>query len=339
MEPMALSPSSSPPVSYLPGYLLGGGGPEVGGGVPGGMGSTLLGTPGTPDITGVTSPSALRNSGVPSSPLLSKSSIPPHNRPDYNRGSKAKLDGPPIVGLFDDLPYKSNTSVSLQCFTSPNSTQLDTSQQTSEELDNSGFWIIVFGFPPSYQSHVLSVFSQIGRVLEHSYPTNGNWMFIRYQSRMDVRKALSHDEKVIAGNFMIGVSERRGRPTIKETLNNSSCTANNLSLRSPELNMQRMVVTSPNLGMTHGTPITSNNTSCTSPKIRNLTTARRDNMPSVQYGCTLAPSSVQLYCDYPQSLKAEDSVRNMFYQNKKQETTEIDFIASMKFPQHHRVTK
>jgi hypothetical protein len=51
----------------------------------------------------------------------------------------------------------------------------------------------------------------LGRVLEHSFPSNGNWLYVKYESRVEVRKAIAHNERIICGNIMIGVSERRGQ--------------------------------------------------------------------------------------------------------------------------------
>jgi len=165
---------------YLPGFLLGE--PDI-------SEDTRLPSSATPHSPPRT-PSGYLHRGNPLTPF----------RPDYNRGSKTKIDGPPTQSLFDDLVEK--PSMLNNTLQSPQ--QLDGSIQ-----DNDGFWVVVFGFPPSQTSHVVAMFSQLGHVIEHSYPANGNWVFIKYQSRSGVRKALTYNERVISGNFMIGVNERR----------------------------------------------------------------------------------------------------------------------------------
>lgn len=50
--------------------------------------------------------------------------------------------------------------------------------------DVSNNWVTVFGFPPSAASFILSQFSQLGTILQHHIPPNGNWMHLKYQTKL-----------------------------------------------------------------------------------------------------------------------------------------------------------
>lgn len=70
----------------------------------------------------------------------------------------------------------------------------------------SDYWITVFGFPISASSMILSHFSQCGAIIEKVFATqNGNWVHLRFTSRLECDKALNYNGKVIGQNLMIGV--------------------------------------------------------------------------------------------------------------------------------------
>ncbi|CAL1263992.1 unnamed protein product [Larinioides sclopetarius] len=75
--------------------------------------------------------------------------------------------------------------------------------QNSDQLDES--WITVFGFPRASSDYILQQFSQYGNIIEHKLSPTGNWMHLRYQSKLQAKKALSKNGKVLSGNIMIGV--------------------------------------------------------------------------------------------------------------------------------------
>ncbi|KAF8777222.1 Nucleoporin NUP35 like protein [Argiope bruennichi] len=75
--------------------------------------------------------------------------------------------------------------------------------QNSDQLDES--WITVFGFPHASSDYILQQFSQYGNIIEHKLSPTGNWMHLRYQSKLQAKKALSKNGKVFSGNIMIGV--------------------------------------------------------------------------------------------------------------------------------------
>ncbi|XP_067843792.1 nucleoporin NUP35 isoform X2 [Heptranchias perlo] len=74
---------------------------------------------------------------------------------------------------------------------------------SDDHLDDT--WITVFGFPPASASYILLQFAQYGNILKHVMSNNGNWMHIRYQSKLQARKALSKDGKIFGEAIMVGV--------------------------------------------------------------------------------------------------------------------------------------
>merc|ERR1712141_874862 len=74
-------------------------------------------------------------------------------------------------------------------------------------------WVTIFGFPPSAACYILSQFSQCGTILQHYMTPNGNWMKIRFQTKMQAQKALGRSGRVFGGNLMIGVSVCHDPPT------------------------------------------------------------------------------------------------------------------------------
>ncbi|XP_058810969.1 nucleoporin Nup35 [Topomyia yanbarensis] len=68
------------------------------------------------------------------------------------------------------------------------------------------YWITVFGFPQSASSMILSHFSQCGAIIDKRFATqNGNWVHLRFTSRLECEKALNYNGKIVGQNLMIGV--------------------------------------------------------------------------------------------------------------------------------------
>lgn len=76
-------------------------------------------------------------------------------------------------------------------------------QTTHESLEDT--WVTVFGFPAASASYILTQFTQLGTITEHRNPGTGNWMHLKYQTKLQARKALSKNGKVFSGNIMVGV--------------------------------------------------------------------------------------------------------------------------------------
>jgi nuclear pore complex protein Nup53 len=72
--------------------------------------------------------------------------------------------------------------------------------------NRSDYWITVFGFPQNAVSIILSHFSQCGTIIDKVFSTqNGNWVHLRYTSRLECDKALNYNGKIIGQSLMIGV--------------------------------------------------------------------------------------------------------------------------------------
>ncbi|KAJ0394367.1 hypothetical protein P43SY_006608 [Pythium insidiosum] len=66
------------------------------------------------------------------------------------------------------------------------------------------YWVTVYGFSASAKAFVLQHFQTLGEVLNFS-SGSGNWMHVRYHTRLQAEKALSYDGQTIGGSIMIGV--------------------------------------------------------------------------------------------------------------------------------------
>ncbi|EDS33036.1 nucleoporin NUP53 [Culex quinquefasciatus] len=85
---------------------------------------------------------------------------------------------------------------------------LSQSHQGLSQTHTSGndYWITVFGFPQSASSMILSHFSQCGAIIDKVFATqNGNWVHLRFSSRLECDKALNYNGKIIGQNLMLGV--------------------------------------------------------------------------------------------------------------------------------------
>lgn len=94
------------------------------------------------------------------------------------------------------------------------------------------FWVTIFGFAPGANSMVLQHFTLCGTIVDVVHaPQNGNWMHVRFSSRIESDKALNYNHKVIAGNVMVGVTRCTDRSVIDKE--NSSSVANSESNSGP----------------------------------------------------------------------------------------------------------
>lgn len=68
------------------------------------------------------------------------------------------------------------------------------------------YWITVFGFPQTATNTILTHFSQCGTIVDKVFPQQGgNWVHIKFASRLECNKAINYNERVIGSNLMIGV--------------------------------------------------------------------------------------------------------------------------------------
>jgi hypothetical protein len=66
-------------------------------------------------------------------------------------------------------------------------------------------WVTVFGFPPNATSYIIEQFSQYGTIIRHEMTSEGNWVHLQYQTKLQARKALSKNGKVYGEGVMVGV--------------------------------------------------------------------------------------------------------------------------------------
>uniref|UniRef100_A0A182ULS9 Nucleoporin NUP35 n=1 Tax=Anopheles merus TaxID=30066 RepID=A0A182ULS9_ANOME len=80
-------------------------------------------------------------------------------------------------------------------------------QQTQvQQAAKSSNWVTVFGFPQNAASKILSHFIGIGTIVDKQpAPQNGNWVHLRYSSRLECDRALNYNGRIISEGLMIGV--------------------------------------------------------------------------------------------------------------------------------------
>lgn len=126
--------------------------------------------------------------------------------------------------------FNQSTNVSSPAQLDPFYTQGE-SISVDEQLDET--WITVFGFPPAATSYVLQEFSQYGNIIKHVIAADGNWLHIRYQSKIQARKALSKNGKVFGGSIMIGVAPCIDKSVMDNDKENTTSSFLQTSFQSP----------------------------------------------------------------------------------------------------------
>ncbi|XP_034284918.1 nucleoporin NUP35 isoform X3 [Pantherophis guttatus] len=226
-EPMALgSPSSPKPgagAQFLPGFLMGD-----------------LPTPVTPQPRSLSGPSVgimemrspMLAGGSPPQPIMpthkDKGGAPPV-RSIYDEVASPGLGSTPLTSRrpatfsviqspnVGSLPLTPGTGASVfspASLAQPRKTTMSPAQldpfytqgdalTSEDQLDDT--WVTVFGFPQASASYILLQFAQYGNILKHVMSNTGNWMHIRYQSKLQARKALSKDGRIFGESIMIGV--------------------------------------------------------------------------------------------------------------------------------------
>ncbi|NWQ61256.1 NUP35 protein, partial [Neopipo cinnamomea] len=146
----------------------------------------------------------LSSPGLGSTPLTS------------GRPANFSLTQSPSVGILPSTPGtgRSSSMFSPASIGQPRKTTLSPAQldpfytqgdslTSEDQLDDT--WVTVFGFPQASASYILLQFAQYGNILKHVMSNTGNWMHIRYQSKLQARKALSKDGRIFGESIMIGV--------------------------------------------------------------------------------------------------------------------------------------
>ncbi|XP_009327932.1 PREDICTED: nucleoporin NUP53 [Pygoscelis adeliae] len=144
----------------------------------------------------------LSSPGLGSTPLTSR------------RPASFSLTQSPLVGTMPSTPGTASSMFSPASIGQPRKTTLSPAQldpfytqgdslTSEDQLDDT--WVTVFGFPQASASYILLQFAQYGNILKHVMSNTGNWMHIRYQSKLQARKALSKDGRIFGESIMIGV--------------------------------------------------------------------------------------------------------------------------------------
>ncbi|KAM6071382.1 PREDICTED: nucleoporin NUP53 [Chlamydotis macqueenii] len=144
----------------------------------------------------------LSSPGLGSTPLTSR------------RPASSSITQSPLVGTMPSTPGTASSMFSPASIGQPRKTTLSPAQldpfytqgeslTSEDQLDDT--WVTVFGFPQASASYILLQFAQYGNILKHVMSNTGNWMHIRYQSKLQARKALSKDGRIFGESIMIGV--------------------------------------------------------------------------------------------------------------------------------------
>lgn len=142
-----------------------------------------------------------------------------HNQSGFNQSRiMSPISNLPSSGDYDHSRH-------LQQSVSFNTT-IPTASQSGYSHYN--FWITVFGFPESAVSSVLAHFSQCGSILAKVYSA-GNWIHLKFSSRLECDKALLYNGKIIYNNLMIGVLRCTDDSVIDKENNGNQRNMNNIS--------------------------------------------------------------------------------------------------------------
>jgi nuclear pore complex protein Nup53 len=155
-----------------------------------------------------------------------------HNRLPEDNCSIDRQDGSFALSFIYNRPsdvYYTSGNQSSYLFnqsTTASPAQLDPfytqgeSLSAEDTLDET--WVTIFGFPPAATSFILQEFSQYGNILKHVVAPEGNWLHVRYQSKLQAKKALSKNGKVFNGTIMVGVTTCVDKKVMQSDKENTS---------------------------------------------------------------------------------------------------------------------
>lgn len=230
MEPMNLgSPPSSPASpnpNYLPAFLMGDSQPASPSPAisPGRNKTPLLKHQSGYSNTPTNLRQKLFNQSV--NDFGAQTGMTPYSSPVVEKG------GPPKQGLFDTMDSKPKSPIlnstmqnfneppmfspndsisrigndSINCSNNFNDSRLMFQNNPTFKSDRvDTLWVTIFGFTPSTSSIVLAQLANCGNIVEKKYPTQGNWVHIKFSSPHEVVKALLLNGKLISNYIMVGV--------------------------------------------------------------------------------------------------------------------------------------
>ncbi|XP_068210012.1 nucleoporin NUP35 isoform X2 [Palaemon carinicauda] len=188
------------------------------------LGQDKPGGPPTQSLMGIRAPPALPQSPIPShigSPFIDNTTQGTPVMGYASQGTSGTGYSTPL-GPPSQLGYTSAFTPSRD-HTSLLGLDVTPSHEVLEDT-----WVTVFGFPVPAASYILTQFAQFGTITEHQMPGTGNWMHLKYQTKLQARKALSKNGKVFSGNIMVGVVPCSDKTLLVDKENNIS------SMMSPQ---------------------------------------------------------------------------------------------------------
>lgn len=131
-----------------------------------------------------------------------------------SNGSRDKeVPPPPTISMLDpvELPCGVNAEASA-AYAISKAAAAKASHYPTFHSDEWGqdkqYWVTVFGFPPTARSLIRRHFQRLGEVITLSSTTSGgNWLHIRYLTRLQAEKAISCDGTTLTNGIMVGVKK------------------------------------------------------------------------------------------------------------------------------------
>jgi len=135
-----------------------------------------------------------------------KSNVPPVNALNSLFSPKSPSSNNRSFAGSVKIVKSENVAVEKRDESALSPSQLDPFFQEGGEVSVDPTWITVFGFPCAAEPFILRQFRQYGVILQsQSQPSPANWIHIQYKTKLQARKALSKNGKILDGNIMIGV--------------------------------------------------------------------------------------------------------------------------------------
>ncbi|KAL7742995.1 hypothetical protein ACLKA6_011360 [Drosophila palustris] len=150
---------------------------------------------------------SLRSEQMPGTPQRTHLGMLQASHLNSSNYSLNQSSHPPTTQLNDS--YVANApNASMRALCSPLGANMSPLTIThTPQARASDFWVTIFGFSPGASSMILQHFTMCGTIVDVVHaPLNGNWMHVRFASRIESDKALNYNLKVIASNVMVGVT-------------------------------------------------------------------------------------------------------------------------------------
>uniref|UniRef100_A0A182JMS3 Nucleoporin NUP53 n=1 Tax=Anopheles atroparvus TaxID=41427 RepID=A0A182JMS3_ANOAO len=106
-----------------------------------------------------------------------------------------------VSRAMSPIPHSTDFNRTANVPSSPSPTYDGTKQE--QERSN---WVTVFGFPQNAISIIMAHFMGVGTILEKQLALQGgNWVHLRYSSRIECNRAVNYNGRIIGPGLMIGV--------------------------------------------------------------------------------------------------------------------------------------